>query len=433
LTPTVATQSDPRFEYSKSFQRLVLAALIQKPGLLLAHQGVLKSHFFDDPLHEVLAEAILGFWVDWGVPPTLVSLQEMMRRGKQQVNLDLPVLDRLVESLYEPHPDLDFVAQEVLTFCRVVAIRQAGIKSIGHLQKRDVDAVVRLYEQAFVVGKYMRDGLGLVYLTDELGSRGNVGQITIPLCIESLDRHLQGGLAPKELGVVLGASGAGKSMALLHFARAAVMWGKKVVYYTLELSKELVYARFDSSFSGVPFQELEFSSGKISAVKKRLQRWYGSPLLVKEFATKEATVADIRAHLDMVEAELWKPDMIIVDYADLIAPLIQREQIWAEMTSVYEGLRGLAMSRNLAVWTASQVTRDAFDREVVRQQDVSSSIGKVQTADVVLAIANPADLRSKNRLRVAIAKVRRGQSGTLVDFTHDFARATFYVFNPEVK
>jgi len=424
-------QGSDKFEYDRNFQRLILATMVQRPGLLLAHRGILRSAFFDDPLQEAIAEGIIGFFDDFGNAPTKDSLQELARRGGQQANVALPVVKQLVDSLYEPHPDLDFVAAEVLTFCRVTAVKHAGIKSIGHLQNRDVDAVVRLYENAFLVGRYMKDGLGMDVLGTTSEYQDDVSQFTLPLCIPALDWRLQGGLGPKELGVLMGASGAGKSMGLLHFARAAVMWGKKVVYYTLELSKEVVYARFDSAFSGVPFQELSQSSAKVASVKRRLHEWYGNSLFVKEFPTKQGTVADIKAHLDMIAAELWKPDLICVDYADLLAASQKRDQLWAEMTGVYEDLRGLAMERGLAVWTASQITRDAFDREVVRQQHVSDTLGKVRTADIVITIANPPDLKAKHVLRLSLEKARRAGTGLTVDITEDFSRCAFCVVTPE--
>ena len=417
--------SEP-FSYDKEFQQLVLAAMVQKPALLLGHRGVLQPSYFTDPVHELLADTILTFYDDWSIPPVHDVLKELVRRGQQLTGVTIQVAGQIVDKIYQPFDNLDFVAVEALTFCRVTAVMQATTNALPHLQRRDIDAVIREYDKAFAVGRYLRSGLGLKFLSTDAPFT-DIGLHTMPTGLPHIDRAIQGGLGPKELGIILGVSGAGKSMALMHIGKTAIWCGKKVVHYTLELSQEFTYARYDSSISGVPFSDLPFALAKVSAIKRKLNRWFGDSLLIKEFPTRGASVRDLKAHLDMVRAEMWKPDLIIVDYADLMLPTRTRDELWAEATSTYEELRGVAMEMGVPVWTASQGTRDAFDREVVGQQHVSDSIGKARTADVVLTIAQTPDMRANRVLRLHLAKARRGEGGLVVDIRHDFRRAQFMI------
>jgi predicted ATP-dependent serine protease len=70
-----------------------------------------------------------------------------------------------------------------------------------------------------------------------------------------MDEIVKGGLGKSELGVVVAPTGAGKSMVLVHLATQALLKGKTVVYYTLELKDTVVGQRFDCCISDVPLQE----------------------------------------------------------------------------------------------------------------------------------------------------------------------------------
>jgi replicative DNA helicase len=68
------------------------------------------------------------------------------------------------------------------------------------------------------------------------------------------------------------------------------------------------------------------------------------PLIVKEYPTKTATTNTIRAHLEKLKQQDITPDMIIVDYADLIKDISQPEdEKREELESIYEDLRAIMM------------------------------------------------------------------------------------------
>ena len=65
--------------------------------------------------------------------------------------------------------------------------------------------------------------------------------------IESVEANFGPGL-----NVITGETGAGKSMALVHLGAQAVLEGKTVVHYTLELADTVVATRYDSCITGIP-------------------------------------------------------------------------------------------------------------------------------------------------------------------------------------
>ena len=96
--------------------------------------------------------------------------------------------------------------------------------------------------------------------------------------------------------------------------REAVKAGKTVVHYTLELADTTIGSRYDSCITGVPLSDL-FSFKEM--IYDTLQEIEGS-LIVKEYPTKTASSQTIRNHLDKLKQRDIKPDMIIVDYGDLL-------------------------------------------------------------------------------------------------------------------
>lgn len=75
--------------------------------------------------------------------------------------------------------------------------------------------------------------------------------------------------------------------------------GKKVIYYTLELSSREVGLRHDSKLTGIP---LDFLIEKKDLVFKKLSDLdLKKNLIIKEYPTKMASVETIRGHLNKIQ------------------------------------------------------------------------------------------------------------------------------------
>ena len=88
-------------------------------------------------------------------------------------------------------------------------------------------------------------------------------------------------------------------------------------------------------------------------------------LIIKEYPTGTASVITIRNHLDKLLLKNFKPNLIIVDYADIMRSTRSYDSLRHELKLVYEELRNLAMELNVPVWTASQANRDSANSDIV--------------------------------------------------------------------
>jgi replicative DNA helicase len=238
----------------------------------------------------------------------------------------------------------------VTEFARRLALSKAIVDSTDLIEQGRFDAVEERIRAALLVGS--KADVGLDYFAS-VRERLLFGERQcIPTGIRNLDMILRGGFALGELATVLGATGGGKSMALVGFGRSALAYGRDVVEYTLELSENEVATRYDSSISGAPYGR---TTENFALVTNKVDKFHklsgGAKFFIKEYPTKTASVADIRAHLRSIQA-FMKPQLIIIDYADVLKVAGAHDKKYEALQDIYEELRGLAMEFDVAVVTA---------------------------------------------------------------------------------
>jgi replicative DNA helicase len=210
--------------------------------------------------------------------------------------------------------------------------------------------------------------------------------------------------------VFVAPAGIGKSMALVNIAAYAAKQGLNVVYYTLELSETYVGARFDSHYSGIPSQDLKYHKEE---VEKAVQQLKGN-LIIKYYPTKTATVNSISAHIDKCIMQGIKPDLILVDYADLLRDVNTkggntRNDIM--LGNIYEDLRGLAGTYQVPLYTASQANRSALEEDIIEADKIAEAYSKVMVADFVVSLSRKVSDKISGTGRWHVIKNRFGPDG----------------------
>jgi hypothetical protein len=178
-----------------------------------------------------------------------------------------------------------------------------------------------------------------------------------------------------------------------------------VVHYTLELNQNYVGLRYDTIFSGVPTANIKFYQDD---VKKKIDALEGT-LLIKYFPTKSATVQTLAAHLSQIEIQGTKPDLILVDYADILKGMGSEKRHVLE--NIYEDLRGLAGEVECPIWTASQANRSSLEEDVIDATKVAEAYSKVMIADFVVSVSRKVEDKIANTGRFHVIKNRFGPDG----------------------
>jgi len=142
-------------------------------------------------------------------------------------------------------------------------------------------------------------------------------------------------------------------------------------------------------------------------------------LIVKEYPTKTATTNSIRLHIEKLKMRGIDPDMIIVDYGDLLRPISNQKEKRTELETIYEELRGIAAETNCPVWTASQTNRSGLNAEVITMESISEAFNKCFVADLIFSVSRTVEDKTINGGRIFIAKNRNGPDGLVYPISMD--------------
>jgi len=140
-------------------------------------------------------------------------------------------------------------------------------------------------------------------------------------------------------------------------------------------------------------------------------------------------VNTIRNHLEKLSLRGVVPNMLLIDYADIMRSSREFDALRLELKLIYEELRNLAMEKNIPIWTASQANRDSSNSDVVGLENMSESYGKAMVADVVVSLSRKPSEKATGAGRLFVAKNRAGRDGIIFPVHIDTARSTITVLD----
>ncbi len=206
----------------------------------------------------------------------------------------------------------------------------------------------------------------------------------------------------------------------------AMRSGKNVLHYTFELTEHAVGLRYDSNLCGMNSNEVQ--DRKEEVIEKYKEMDLGK-LIIKEYPTGAASVVTLRNHVEKVLLKGFVPNLIIIDYADIMKSTRSFDSLRHELKLVYEELRNLAMDLNIPIWTASQANRDSANSEVVGLENMSEAYGKAMVADVVVSLSRKANEKAHGTGRLFVAKNRAGKDGVVFPVNIDTSMSKFKVLD----
>jgi hypothetical protein len=209
---------------------------------------------------------------------------------------------------------------------------------------------------------------------------------------------------------------------------AAVRAGKTVVHYSMELSESYVGRRYDTIFTSIPSSEL---ADNRDVVRSKIGKLNGK-LMIKYFPPKGVTSRKLEAHIEKMINSGNKPDLVIVDYADLmLSHSSKSDSTYAEQGGIYIDLRGMAGELKLPVWTASQTQRSAVDSEIIEGDKIADSYAKIMNADFVMSVSRRSKDKVSNTARFHIIKNRFGMDGITFPSKMDTHRGVIEVYEAD--
>ena len=412
--------------FGKTFQEdLCHLILVDRP---FADQifEVLDVNFLELKHLRVFVKRIVDYRRKYGVHPTSKIMKSIIRTGisKESDSIQVLIRDyyaRVLSSELQPEGS-SYIKDVSLDFCRKQKLKEALIKAVDLIKRASFEEVSTIINTAIKLGS--DNNFGYDYFLDfeqrfEIKERDPV-----TTGWSEVDTLCKGGLGKGELGVCIAPTGAGKSMALVHLGAQALKAGKNVIHYTLELADTVVAGRYDSCITGVGLSNMMSFKEKIY---EEIQDIEGK-LIVKEYPTRSASVETLKAHLEKMKLRGFEPDLIIVDYGDLLRPISsQKDEKRHQLETIYEELRGIAQINECPVWTASQTNRSGLNAEVITMEAISEAFNKCFVADFIFTVSRTIEDKNTNGGRIFIAKNRNGPDGLVYPIFMDTSNVNIKV------
>ena len=413
-------------KFGESYQSKVIAALLSDLPFLNQVAEITNKDYFESEQDKWIVESILDYQGKQFAAPTLdvfkVKLTSLSSDSQKK-----QIVDR-IKQIYDVFgaEDMEFVKTEYIKFSKFQKLKAAIFQSVDLIKsEKSWDEIGVVVQNALKAG--MENNLGHDYYKDIAARMEVTKRSSGPTGWKPINELMDGGLGPGELGVIVAPSGVGKTWVLCKIAADAVRAGYNVMHYTLELSEIYAGTRYDTIMTGIPSNELRDRKDEVVAKLKN----HKANLMVKYYPPRGASTKTIKAHLDKYKGFGFKPDLIIIDYADLLKPVNKRDSTYAELGGVYEEIRGLSGELGVPIWTASQTNRSAIDFEVIQADSIADSYAKVMTADFIMSVSRKAKDKLSNTARFHVMKNRFGADGLTFPAKMDTMVGLIDVFEPQ--
>lgn len=364
------------------------------------------------------------------------------------------VFQNIVE--FKDHVNVDYTIKSIKSFIGEQNLKQAVLKITDLIETKDDDKLDKIKT---IFNAASKDQINLF----DPGIRLTDLDKSLQFLNESNEKFYTGikeldckDLTParKQLFLFIGLSGSGKTQMLINLARQSLIRGHKILHISCEMSEDRMAERYYSNLFGItkryePYKISQFetdATGNLNNVytqeylpktfftqdgirqtlkDKILDSSYNlSNLYIKEFPTGTLTINGLRAFLDTLESSGFLPDLLLVDYADIMKlPSDQNYRI--ALGQIYKELRGIAVERNVAVVTVSQSNRAGKKAKKIAEDNVAEDWSKVATTDTIITY-NQTDAEAALGLaRLYVAKARNDSGKATILISQNYAMNQF--------
>lgn len=254
----------------------------------------------------------------------------------------------------------------------------------------------------------------------------------------------------KTISILIAASGRGKTWHLVEVGKAGLQFHHSVLHVTLEISEEDTAMRYIQSIFSLTAREaqqitvpcfqkdalgnvaIEFKDllrdsiiTKKKQIYQRIADMKSYPeLRIKEFPTSSLTVESLSLYLDSLERDCgFKPSLLIIDYPDLMQ--LNSEDLRISTGILYKSLRGLAVSRDLALVCATQANREGENSKLVTSTNISEDWSKIATSDLIITYSQTPQEKKLGLARLFVAKCRNAEDRYIVLISQAYAIGQF--------
>ena len=232
---------------------------------------------------------------------------------------------------------------------------------------------------------------------EKIKEQKETGQIGIKTGLPGFDNYLPSGIMPGQLGVFLAYPGIGKSWLALYFAVQAWKQGRSPLVISLEMSETEVRNRVFAIMGEGLWSHRKLSNGEVEI--DMLKNWHKNKVegrpefhIISNDNGGEINPSVVRGKIDQ-----YKPDFVIVDYLQLMAPNQKSDNETVRMKNLSRELKLMAISEEVPIIAISSATPDdvkdlssaptlgqtAWSRQIAYDADWVMALGRATNSDII--------------------------------------------------
>jgi len=380
---------------------------------------------FSSQTHVKIYTYVLSHYDKFGKKITVNELLAYLDKEDMKVE-DKENYYTLAKSLFvdtSPDQDFAFCKEEVLKLWRARSLMNS-IKNAGEMiDKGDLingeRALRNTLDEPLFVGSDVLQEYELSASVDRVVSAIHDMKdhpekyIYIPTGIAPLDDHLKG-LAPAEVGLIVGKTAGFKSTALYNFAIESYMAGHDTMLITIEMSGFQILRRLYGRIANVEVISLDEASASKAEIERMREavKHYGARRKNKLFVLDIPTGCTV----DLLKAKIREYrrrcnlELVVVDYMQIMETRLGELDFydWKALAIISKKLKETARQFNIAIWTAAQQISGLKQKKSEDStDDIAFSKAVAQNVDVLIKISQTEEQRTAKEADLKVLKIRR--------------------------
>ena len=152
-------------------------------------------------------------------------------------------------------------------------------------------------------------------------------------------------------------------------------------------------------------------------------------MIIKEYSPGKASISTLEAHIKKCIEQDFKPDLVIIDYVDLLRSKRTGSERKEEIDDIYVSTKGLARELKIPIWSVSQVNRAGAKDDIIEGDKAAGSYDKIMITDISISLSRKKEDKVAGTGRFHIMKNRYGGDGMTFGAKVDTATGRFEIFD----
>ena len=416
-------------------EKLILANLLFNEEFSRRTLPYIEEEYFQSRDERLVFSEVKTYTLKYRSLPSKEAVKISLDSKDELTQKEIHDTNSLIDSLQDStkREELDWLVDETEKFCKDKALYNAILESIhiidGKSKTKTNGAIPDILSSALSVS--FDQHIGHDYIEDSMERYDFYHQVEkkVSFDLDYMNKITNGGTPPKTLNIVMAGTGVGKSMFMCHHAANCLLQNLNVLYITCEMAEERIAERIDANIMDITLDNMKDLPYKMYQQKLDAStKGVSGKLIIKEYPTAVANANHFRVLMDeLALKKKFKPDIVFIDYLNICASSRIKQggsvNSYTFIKSIAEELRGLAVERNVPIFSATQVNRTGFSSSDIGLEDTSESFGLPATADFMFAIISTDELEESNQVLVKQLKNRYNDAAANRKFLLNVDRA----------